>query len=169
MKRILSVLLAAALLVGALTIFCGAAKVAPSKQKLSVDGIVVKCEVYNIDGSNYFKLRDLAALLNGTPAQFSVKWDEKNKTISLLTSKPYTAEGSELKVGSDQSVTAKPSVTSLLVDGRKVDGLTAYNIGGNNYFKLRDLAGWLYFDVDYNQVADTVAITSEQLTGCETC
>ena len=43
-----------------------AANVQLSAQKLSVDGKAVDCERYNIDGSNYFKLRDLAFLLNGT-------------------------------------------------------------------------------------------------------
>ncbi|MBR2978051.1 MAG: hypothetical protein IKM36_01120 [Oscillospiraceae bacterium] len=169
MRRALAVLLTALLLAGLLTVSCAAAKVVPSKQKLSVDGTTVKCEIYNIDGSNYFKLRDLAALLNGTQSQFSVKWDEKLQTVSLLSSKPYTAVGGELEIGGDQSATAKKSETKLRIDGREVTDLTAYNIGGNNYFKLRELGDYLYFDVSYNAVANTAAITSYLFQGCDKC
>ena len=31
-----------------------------SAQNLTVDGKTVRCDKYNIEGSNYFKLRDLA-------------------------------------------------------------------------------------------------------------
>lgn len=169
MRRILSILLSCVLLVGVLSVSCGAAKVTLSKQKLSVDGTIVKCEIYNIDGSNYFKLRDMAALLNGTQSQFSVSWDEKLQTVTLRTSKPYTAVGGELEVGNDQSATAKLSETTIRIDGREVKDLTVYNIGGNNYFKLRDLGEYLYFDVSYNAVANTAAIESYLFQGCEKC
>ena len=49
-----------------------------SNQSLTVNGKAVECEKYNIDGYNYFKLRDLAALLNGTASQFDVEFDEAN-------------------------------------------------------------------------------------------
>ena len=167
MKRVLSVLLSALLLAGLLAVSCGAAKVVPSRQKLSVDGTIVKCESYNIDGSNYFKLRDLAMLLNGTQAQFSVKWDAKKQTISLQTDKPYTAVGGELAIGSDKSATAKESETTLLINGNEVTNLTAYNMGGNTYFKLRELGNCLYFDVSFNAVANIAAVESFTFQGCE--
>ncbi|MBR2080787.1 MAG: hypothetical protein IJ980_04060, partial [Oscillospiraceae bacterium] len=155
------------MLFGICAISCGAAKVVLSKQKLSVDGVVAKCESYNIDGSNYFKLRDIAMLLNGTQAQFSVKWNEKKQTISLQTEKPYTAVGGELEIGSDKSATAQESKTTLLVNGNEVTSLTAYNIGGNTYFKLRELGNLLYFDVSYNAVANIAAVESFTFQGCE--
>ncbi len=37
-----------------------------SPQSLTVNGEPVACEAYNIDGCNYFRLRDLAYVLNGT-------------------------------------------------------------------------------------------------------
>ncbi len=167
MKQALPVLLAAVLLTASLTVFCGAEKVTLSRQKLSLDGETVQCEIYNIDGSNYFKLRDLAAILNGTKSQFSVKWDEKLQTITVQTGQPYTAVGGERTIGSDKSATAKKSETALRIDTRLVTNLTAYNIGGNNYFKLRELSVWLDFDVDYNAADDTATILSDQFQGCE--
>ena len=167
MKKII-VLLLAVLLLAATVMPCAAAKVQRSKQKTTVDGSLVTCEVYNIDGSNYYKLRDLAKLLNGTAAQFSISWDAKSGTIAVQTSKPYKAVGGELVIGADKSATAKSSPQSLTVNGRALTGLSAYNIGGNNYFKLRDICDWLYFTVDYNEIADTVAIGSEEISGCAT-
>ncbi|MDO4845545.1 MAG: hypothetical protein Q3977_02930 [Oscillospiraceae bacterium] len=169
MKRIIRTLLLFMILFGVWTVFCSAEKVVLSKQKLSVDGKAVKCEVYNIDGSNYFKLRDLAQLLDGTAAQFSITWDEKLQTITIQSAKPYEPVGGELEIGSDKSATAKRSGQSILINGKTADNLTAYNIGGNNFFRLGQLAGWLYFNVDYNEAADMVSIVSVQRTGCETC
>ena len=39
-------------------------------------------DAYNIEGSNYFKLRDLAYVLNGTDKQFEVGWDAAANAIS---------------------------------------------------------------------------------------
>ena len=51
-----------------------------SPQKLSVNGTNVDCGKYNIDGANYFKLRDLAYMLNGTASQFDVGFDAAAST-----------------------------------------------------------------------------------------
>ena len=132
-----------------------------SAQKLSVDGKEVNCDKYNIDGSNYFKLRDLAALLDGTGSQFDVGWDAEKGVVSVTTNHPYTApNGQELLVGDDLSATAAPSAQTILIDGEEREDLTVYNIGGSNYFKLRDLGGALGFDVDYDAETDTAVVTS---------
>ena len=71
MKKLLPTLLA--LLLFCLALPCAsAADVTPSPQKLSVDGTDADCDKYNIDGSNYFKLRDLAYLLSKSDSRFSV-------------------------------------------------------------------------------------------------
>ena len=44
----------------------------PSNNSLSVNGQAASTAVYKIDGNNYFKLRDVAALLNGSGKQFNV-------------------------------------------------------------------------------------------------
>ena len=64
-----------------------AAKVMVSPQNLTVDGKNIKCEKYNIDDRNYFKLRDLAELLNGTTSQFDVDYDAATKTMLVTTGK----------------------------------------------------------------------------------
>ena len=49
---------------------------APTASAVIVDGRSITFDAYNIAGYNYFKLRDLALQLNGTPKQFAVGWDE---------------------------------------------------------------------------------------------
>ena len=47
---------------------------------------------------------------------------------------------------------------SVYLDGRPLN-LTAYSIGGNNYFKLRDLGDALGFGVDWNADTMTMILT----------
>ena len=134
--------------------------VVPSNQALQVNGeAVTGAQVYNINGSNYFKLRDVAALLSGTGSQFALEYDAAARQIVLTTGEAYTPDGSELTAGEDQSATAVRSSQSLTIDGEAAS-LTAYNIGGNNYFMLRDLGEALGFEVDYDAATRTMIVNS---------
>ena len=140
MKRSLALLLALLLLAGLTPAL--AAKVQLSNQALKVDGRSVSCEAYNIDDENYFKLRDMAMLLNGTAAQFSVGYDEAARAVKIVTGEAYVPVGGELEKGKDMSATARISAQTIYINGRERSDLTAYNIGGekgNNYFRLKDL------------------------------
>ena len=52
---------------------------------VTLDGAAVSLAAYNIDGSNYFRLRDIAAALD-----FAVTWDNEAKTIGIDTAAGYT-------------------------------------------------------------------------------
>ena len=144
--------------------YASAANVVASPQNLSVDGIDADCAKYNIDGSNYFKLRDLAQLLSKTDSRFSVSFDEQSNAVTVVSGKEYTPVGGELERGRDQSKTAVVSKQSVLIDGKAADGLSVYNIGGNNYFKLRDLGDALGFTVDYDADSNTAIVLSKGST-----
>ncbi|MBO4914576.1 MAG: hypothetical protein J5449_05155, partial [Oscillospiraceae bacterium] len=60
------------------------------------DAHLVYPAVYKIDGANYFKLRDLAMILNGSAKQFAVDYDAAAGAVSITSGKPYTAIGGEL-------------------------------------------------------------------------
>ncbi len=137
-----------------------AENVGVSQQTLKVDSEIYKCDKYNIDGSNYFKLRDLAYLLTGTGSQFSVGFDAASNTVAIETGREYQWTGKELLLGADASRTAQKSAQTILIDGREVADLNAYNIGGSNYFKLRDLGEALGFDVDFDAASNTALISS---------
>ena len=128
----------------------------PTNSKVLVNGKEVAFDAYTIDGSNYFKLRDLAYVLNGTEKQFEVGWDNASKTITLTSGQGYTANGSEMaKGGGAQS--ASVSASKLIIDGKEVS-LTAYSIGGNNYFKLRDIGQAFDFGIGWDNASKTITI-----------
>ncbi len=112
-------------------------------------------DIYLIDDYNYFKLRDVAVLANGKNDQFSVAWNDEKKLISLEKGKAYELAKDGLEKGDKKEKKAVKSTANIEVDGKEVK-LNAYNIDGNNYFKIRDLAKVLDFDVywsgDYHEV-----------------
>jgi len=131
-----------------------------SPQNLTVNGERITCEKYNIDGSNYFKLRDIALLLNGTDSQFSVGWDAASSTVSIVSGEEYTPNGTELAVDADKSSTAVPSTQTILINGVRNTDLSVYNLDGNNFFRLRDLGVALGFEVDYDGATNTAIVNS---------
>ena len=160
MKKLLPTLLA--LLLFCLALPCvSAADVTPSPQKLSVDGTDADCDKYNIDGSNYFKLRDLAYLLSKSDSRFSVAFDAESNAVTVVPGGDYVPVGGELEQGKDLSKTAVASKQSVLINGEAVEGISVYNIGGNNYFKLRDLGSALGFTVAFDADANTAVVLSK--------
>jgi hypothetical protein len=98
--------------------------------------------------------------LNGTSKQFSVGWDGVNNAISMTSGTAYTPVGGELSVPSTKgSVTATLSTSVVYLNGNPVV-LTAYTIGGNNYFKLRDVGKALNFGVTWDGNANMIKIDS---------
>ena len=165
MKRFFTKSLALALIVMLLVSLCSTAFAFDasvlSTQKLTVNGEEIDCEKYNIDGNNYFKLRDLAYLLNGTNSQFAVDYDEAAKTVVITTGEAYKAVGGELEVGADKSASTVASAQTIKIDGETVTDLTVYNIGGNNYFKLRDLGKAVHFYVHYDEATRTMLVDEQ--------
>ncbi len=142
----------------------GSVEARTSASRLLVDGVEVSCGAYEIAAANgysnnYFKLRDVAALLNGTPAQFSVGWNGLTGVVSLTAGEPYVPVGGEL-ASLTGSTSAAPAQGAVYVNGRRAD-LTAYVIGQNNYFKLRDLGEALGFSVEWDGAAGAIRIESD--------
>ena len=74
-----------------------------STMPILVNGRPAQVEAYLIDGSNYFKLRDVAAL-----ADFGVTWDAASRTVCIDTTVGYAPEGSAAAV--DYSAQANAEV-----------------------------------------------------------
>ena len=133
----------------------------PTVSTVIVNGQNVVFDAYNIDGYNYFKLRDLAYILSGTEKQFSVTWNADSKIIILYSGQPYTADGSEMKSKGGENKTSTPADQKLIING-KIVTLTAYNIDGNNYCKLRDMGKALDFGVGWDAGTSTITIDTSQ-------
>jgi hypothetical protein len=133
-------------------------KAIPNASDVIVNSTTTPFEAYNIKGNNYFKLRDLAAAVNGTEKNFEVTWDAENQSIMLLSEKAYTVIGGELAV-SENAVSKEvvPTEASIYLDGEALQ-FTAYNIGGYNFFMLRDIAAALDIGVTWDEELKKIGI-----------
>lgn len=162
MAIVLTLVLLAVMVPGASA--AGERQATPTAATVMVDGRVVAFDAYNIDGNNYFKLRDLAYTLNGTAKQFSVEWDGDNNAINLTGGKAYEPDGNEMAAKGTGAKTALPTSSKIYLNGRQVF-FTAYNIEGNNYFKLRDIGKAFDFGVTWDGESKTIMIdTSTRYT-----
>ena len=132
-----------------------------ARQSLIIDGVLQSgVEIYNINGETYYRLRDMAMLLGGTRAEFGVDYNGLTKTISVKKGAEYVPVGYELSAFSDRSASCVQSSQSLLIDG-VLTSLKAYNLGGSNFFRLRDLGPALDFGVDYDEARNAVLIDTK--------
>jgi len=130
-----------------------------SRQSMMVDGKTVTAEYFVINQENYIKLRDMAALLTGTSAQFNVTWDQERFTAPVTTGEAYVPVGGELELHDRDLSRTELSTVKLEIDGVPT-ALRLYLIDGNNYFRLRDLGPALGFSVTYDPDADAIVVTT---------
>lgn len=69
--------------------FNGNITATPTNSKIMKDGVELQLTTYNINGNNYFKLRDIGKIFN-----FGIEWDSNANTISVNTNEPYVEEQS---------------------------------------------------------------------------
>ena len=118
-------------------------------QTVCLDGRKFNTVAYNIDDNNYFKLRDIAEILDGTIKTFDIKYDGATNSIDMLSFYDYTAVGGELTPGDGVTRTAYSSSAFLTLDGVPIKA-TCYNIENNNYYKLRDITNALDCRVEWD-------------------
>ena len=120
----------------------------PTNDTLKVDGEAKTPTAYKIGNDNYFQLRDVAMLLNGTDAQFSVEYDEARRAVKLTTHEAYTPQGWELAGVPTENQNAMVSNDVIYVNYDQKN-IVVYKIGSTNYFKIRDLGKLLGFNVGW--------------------
>ena len=119
-------------------------------QTVCLDSRKYNTVAYNIDDNNYFKLRDIAKILDGTIKTFDIKYDSATNSIDMLSFYDYTSVGGELTPGDGIERTAFSSSAFLTLDGVPIKA-TCYNINDNNYFKLRDITDALDCRVEWDE------------------
>lgn len=162
-KRILAGALAVATVAATsvASIVSAAESAKPSTHKIYVDGEKASAAAYEINGNNYFKIRDVAAILSGTAAQFDVTWDPATGNITLTDNKAYTKTGDELYPIPNSVQIAEESTAPLYRDGERVY-YTGYNVNDNNYYKLRDIAEDFDFGVTWDGETQSVYIETDE-------
>lgn len=109
-----------------------------SSASLSLYGEDIALDAYNINGNNYMKLRDIAAIMDGTQKQFDLIWNSEALSIEMISDSSYSYVGGELVKNPASADSALLTTNDMYKDGEAIS-LPAYNINDNNYFKLRDI------------------------------
>ena len=165
MKKKISMLLAILMLITIIpTAFADGAKemkAVNSSQKITLDKEAVEVAAYNIAGSNYLKLRDVAAIMSGKKKQFNIDYNAERKLVIVETGKPYTKLESDLKPIKEASAKAILSEKEIILNGDDEDIDTAF-INESNYVKLRDIAKIANFYVGYDEPTQTVILKSDE-------
>ena len=128
-----------------------------SLQKLRVDGKLTDVRGYNIEGYNYYRLRDLAKALEGK-VDFSVTGD--SQTITLDRKGHYKSFKGD-NIGGARERAILKTINVRVKGDYPVDIIEeTYNIRGFNYFKLRSMGEILGFAVDYDRGKNEALITT---------
>ena len=124
-----------------------------SNQPVTLDGKNVQIGAYNIANENYFRLRDFLAILQPANKNFAVVYDQQEQTLTIIADTKYVMAEGDLQPLSGGSQSAQANMHHLFLqkgDNREELRLNSYNIQGNNYYRLRDLAPALDLGVAYN-------------------
>jgi len=167
MRKRISILLIAALifsLSNVVSASASSAKIAvdTTSSGMELDGNYVSIQGYNIQYSNYFKLRDVAAAFANTPSEFNVKWNSKANAIEIVSGETYqdSEDSSNASINWWEQQYATATSANIIVDG-KSHPMKAYTINQSTYFQLRDLAAITGFQVNYDKVSDVIELTSK--------
>lgn len=131
----------------------------PKETEIDVNGKNTKLFGYNINGNNYYKIRDIAFLLNGTKSSFSVDWNEEAGVIVIKTNTSYTPLGSENRLNDKNERAVDLKVEKALLNEKAIE-LRAYKIDGSNYFTIREVADIVGFDVDWDEKERRILIVA---------
>lgn len=164
MKKKISLLLVILMLVTFMPMSMAASeeKAIESTQKFTVNGEAAHIRAYIIKGKNYLKLRDAAAALRGTKAQFDVGYDNDKHLVSIELNKPYEDQSNIKTYSSQKELWATMKDMDVLIDGKEKKLKSAFIIE-TNFIELRDLAKLMGFDVSYDAKTKTIAIKSEKV------
>jgi len=139
----------------------GALSAKPTPSTVLVNGKSTTFDSYNINDFNYFKLRDIAYVLNGTAKQFAIDWDAANNSMTLKPGSAYVITGDEMASKGTAIKTATLSSQKVFMTGEPAQiPMEAYNIDGYNYFKLRDLGMVLNVGIGWDGAKNTISIDS---------
>ena len=133
----------------------------PSNADLIIDGVELPLSAYLIGSSHFFRLRDIAVLLNETGNQFDIAFDHEDKTINITTGINYSDEDMSLILPDNKARIGVPTPSTIIIDGDEFE-FEAYLIEGSNYFRLRDLSAVFGFKVDWKQATRTVIIKTAE-------
>ncbi|MCL2045506.1 MAG: leucine-rich repeat protein [Oscillospiraceae bacterium] len=131
----------------------------PTSATIMVDGVMVEFDAYIIDNNNYFKLRDLAYALNGTDKQFNIEFRRSSNAINIYSDRVYTVVGGEMQNRGINNIVAYLSGATINHNNASFS-FPSYNINNNNYYRLRDIAQLIDFNVTWDETNNTINVAT---------
>ncbi|MGI6180755.1 MAG: polysaccharide deacetylase family protein [Agathobaculum sp.] len=124
-------------------------KAEPAVAAVSVNGQKSELPAYNINGSNYVRVRDAAMLLAGTKGNFDVQWNGAMQRVELQSGTAYKPLGTENKPLPAGTRRVRSITAPTVADGAAYM-IAAYQIEGYTYYKLRSLGELCGFAVEWD-------------------
>ena len=126
----------------------------PVTAQVVVLDLVTNLSAYNIEGSTYVRLRDLAQLLTETTQRFNFIYDGASGVVSLFRGQALNESG-EISVPGTEPMFADPSELSILLDGITLDSST-YRINGSLYIAIGIFGNVLGLDISWDDGFTTI-------------
>lgn len=131
----------------------------PTNAILSIDGDNINASGFNINGSNYYRIRDIARLLGKTASKFDVVWNEKEEKIEINRGADYSPSKNEIYYKVAYYEVEKTDVL-ILEDGSNLM-VEGYNIDGSTYLKIRDIGELAGFETAWDAKNKTILIITD--------
>lgn len=129
----------------------------PSPYQIIVNNQSKDIVGYDINGSTYLSIRQIAEVINATASRFSITWDKNKSAIIINIGEMYQ---SSVKVTNQKiSSNAIPIESRIYIDGKEVI-LSTYNINGTTYFKLRDLGELIKIQINWLKDKKCISIVA---------
>ncbi|HIU58457.1 MAG TPA: hypothetical protein IAA61_11685 [Candidatus Ornithomonoglobus merdipullorum] len=132
---------------------------APSEARVLVNGEETGVVGYTVNDTNYFRIRDVAMVLVGTSCEFNIDWNAEDNGINIVPGEEYEPNGTELSSDTVGQIEAVENDMPIYVNGRST-AITAYNINGDAYFKIRDIADAAGFEVQWDGDSQTINLVT---------
>ena len=110
----------------------------------------------------FFPLRGIAYMLRGSGACFDVQWREADGITELKRGTDYSGERPQRLWSVSGTISGRAREVVLLTDGQKIT-LNAYEMAGNNYFRLEDLAPLLRYRTSLRGDGENIHVYTEFL------
>lgn len=137
-------------------------KYVPVTSSIVVDGKRMQMSGFNISDNTYYKLRDIAYLLNGTNKQFDVVYDMEKSAIVMQPGKSYLREENEEGASDIKDMKLEEKQVDLYLKD-EYHQFMGYMIHGNTYIKIRDLVTLLEMEIEWsNETKEITLVTRTQ-------
>lgn len=131
----------------------------PVTSSILVDERSMQLGGFNINGNTYYKLRNIAYLLNGTDKQFDVVYDTEKSSIVMQLGRSYLGEKSGENVDNIRNMKIEEKQVSLYLQDEYHQFL-GYMINGNTYVKIRDVAALLDMKIEWSNETKEIALVT---------